>query len=259
MPIRYDVTGPVVVITIDRPEAMNALDPEHNDALADAFARYEADDSLRATVLTGAGPVSFSAGADLRRLIPPFRDAVRAGQSPPWVMGGITDDAAGGKPKIAAVNGHALAGGLELALACDFRLCSVNATFGLAETKWAIIPGAGGTQRLPRAIPLGPAMEMIMSGEPIGADDALRWGLVNRVLTPGDLLPAAVAAAQSIAAKGPLAVRAARAAVLDGLALGIADGMAAERERFLAVMRSQDAVEGATAFSEKRAPVYQGR
>jgi enoyl-CoA hydratase/carnithine racemase len=259
MPIRYDITGPVVVITMDRPEAMNALDPEHNAALAAAFARYEADDSLRAAVLIGAGPVSFSAGADLRRLIPPFRDAVRAGQSPPWVIGGITDDLATAKPKIAAVNGHALAGGLELALACDFRLCSVNATFGLAETKWAIIPGAGGTQRLPRAIPLGPAMEMIMSGEPISADDALRWGLVNRVLAPADLLPAAVAAAQSIAAKGPLAVRAARAAVLDGLGLSLADGMAAERDRFLRVMRSQDAVEGATAFSEKRAPVYQGR
>jgi enoyl-CoA hydratase/carnithine racemase len=259
VPIRYEVAGPVVVITMDRPEAMNALDPEHNAALADAFSRYEADDSLLAAVLTGAGPASFSAGADLRRLIPPFRDAVRAGGSPPWVLGGITEDAAAGKPKIAAVNGHALAGGLELALACDFRLCSVNATFGLAETKWAIIPGAGGTQRLPRAIPLGPAMEMIMSGEPIGAADALRWGLVNRVLAAADLLPAAVAAAQSIAARGPLAVRAARAAVLDGLGLGLADGMAAERDRFLAVMRSQDAVEGATAFSEKRPPVYQGR
>ena len=158
----YPDTSPLV----NRPEAMNALDPEHNDALADAFARYEADDSLRAAVLTGAGPVSFSAGADLRRLIPPFRDAVRTGESPPWVMGGITGDADTGKPKIAVVNGHALAGGLELALACDFRLCSANATFGLAETKWAIIPRAGGTQRLPRAVPLGPALEMIMSGEP---------------------------------------------------------------------------------------------
>lgn len=259
MSIRFDVSGPVVVITIDRPEAMNALDPAHNDALADAFARYEADDGLRAAVLTGAGDKAFSAGADLRRLIPPFRDAVRAGQSPPWVIGGITADSRDGKPKIAAVNGHALAGGLELALACDFRLASANATFGLAETRWAIIPGAGGTQRLPRAIPLGPAMEMILTGEPIGADDALRWGLVNRVFPSAELLPAAVAAAQSIAAKGPLAVRAARSAVLEGLTLGLADGMAAERARFLAVMRSQDAVEGATAFSEKRTPVYEGR
>jgi enoyl-CoA hydratase/carnithine racemase len=258
MPIRFDASGAVAVITIDRPDAMNALDPEHNDALADAFARFEADDALRAAVLTGVGEVSFSAGADLRRLIPRFREAVRAGESPPWVMGGITGGVGPGKPKIAAVNGYALAGGLELALACDFRLCSINATFGLAETKWAIIPGAGGTQRLPRAIPLGPAMEMIMTGEPISADDALRWGLVNRVLPAAELVPAAVAAAQSIAAKGPLAVRAARSAVLASLTLGLADGLAAEREHFLAVMRTDDAVEGATAFSEKRAPVYLG-
>lgn len=258
MPIRYEVAGSVVVVTIDRPEAMNALDPEHNDALADAFARYEADDSLRAAVLTGAGDKAFSAGADLMRLIPPFRDAVRAGQSPPWVVGGITGVSGAGKPKIAAVNGHALAGGLELALACDFRLSSPNATFGLSETKWAIIPGAGGTQRLPRAIPLGPAMEMILTGEPVSASDALRWGLVNRVLPLRDLLPAAVRAAESVAGRGPLAVRAARDAVLQGLTLGLAKGMQAERDRFLEVMRSQDAVEGAAAFSEKRLPVYQG-
>lgn len=259
MTIEYQVEGPVVIITIDRPEAMNALDPKHNDALADAFAAYEADDSLRAAVLTGAGEKAFSAGADLRRLIPPYRDAVRDGQSPPWVIGGITGPDQGGKPKIAAVNGHALAGGLELALACDFRLASPNATFGLAETKWAIIPGAGGTQRLPHAIPLGPAMEMILTGEPIGAADALRWGLVNRILPQEDLLPEAVRAAHSIAAKGPLAVRAARAATLAGLDLGIVAGLAVERHYFLCVMRSEDAVEGATAFSEKRAPRYEGR
>jgi enoyl-CoA hydratase/carnithine racemase len=259
MAIRYDVSDHVVVITIDRPEAMNALDPEHNDALADAFGRYEADQRLRAAVLTGAGTQAFSAGADLKRLIPPFRDAVRSGLSPPWEMGGITGSSTVGKPKIAAVNGHALAGGLELALACDFRLCSDNASFGLAETKWAIIPGAGGTQRLPGVIPLGPAMEMILTGEPVSADTALRWGLVNQVLPLGELLPAAIRAAEAIAARGPLAVRAARSAVLNGLALGLADGLQAERTLFLEVMRSEDAAEGSTAFAEKRPPVYRGR
>lgn len=259
MPIRYDVTGAVVVITIDRPEAMNALDPEHNDALAAAFARYEEDDSLRAAVLTGAGGKAFSAGADLKRLIPPFRDAVRAGQSPPWVIGGITAATEGRKPKIAAVNGHALAGGLELALACDLRLASANATFGLAETRWAIIPGAGGTQRLPRAIPLGPAMEMILTGDPVGAEDALRWGLVNRILPRDRLLPAAIEVAAAIAARGPLAVVAARRCVLAGLDLGLTAGLELERREFLEIMRTDDAVEGATSFSEKRAPVYKGR
>lgn len=258
MPIRYEVSDAVAIITIDRPEVMNALDPEHNEALTAAFERYEREDSIRAAVLTGAGTTAFSAGADLRKLIPPFRDAVRAGHSPPWVLGGITDRISG-KPKIVAVNGHALAGGLELALACDIRLASINATFGLAETKWGLIPGAGGTQRLPRAIPLGPAMEMILTGEPIGAEQALEWGLINRLLPSDRLLPEAIALARTVAARGPLAVRAARAAVLQGLGSGLADGLELERQYFLSVMRTDDAVEGATAFSEKRVPEFEGR
>ena len=258
MPIRYEVSGAVVIITIDRPEAMNALDPAHNRALSDAFERFEREDSARVAVLTGAGNAAFSAGADLRKLIPPFRDAVRAGDSPPWVLGGITDKEIN-KPTIAAVNGHALAGGLELALACDIRIASVNATFGLAETKWGLIPGAGGTQRLPRAVPLGPAMEMILTGEPIDADQALRWGLVNRVLPSDRLLPEAITLASTVAARGPLAVRVARAAVLEGLGCTLADGLGLEREYFLDVMRTDDAVEGARAFAEKRPPQFEGR
>jgi enoyl-CoA hydratase/carnithine racemase len=248
----------VVIITIDRPEAMNALDPAHNRALSDAFERFGREDSARVAVLTGAGNAAFSAGADLRKLIPPFRDAVRAGDSPPWVLGGITDKEIN-KPTIAAVNGHALAGGLELALACDIRIASVNATFGLAETKWGLIPGAGGTQRLPRAVPLGPAMEMILTGEPIDADQALRWGLVNRVLPSDRLLPEAITLASTVAARGPLAVRVARAAVLEGLGCTLADGLGLEREYFLDVMRTDDAVEGARAFAEKRPPQFEGR
>jgi enoyl-CoA hydratase/carnithine racemase len=258
MPIRYEPDGHVVLITIDRPEAHNCLDPEHNDALAAAFGDYEKDSELRVAVLTGAGEKSFCAGADLKTLIPPFRDAVRAGQSPPWVIGGITDGS-GTKPRIAAVNGNALAGGMELALACDIRLASPNASMGLAETKWAIIPGAGGTQRLPRAVPLGAAMEIILTGDPVDAATALRLGLVNRVLAPSELLPAALALAATIAARGPLAVQAARRAVLDGLGLPLAEGMAMEYASFLEVMRTEDAAEGPRAFAEKRAPTYRGR
>jgi enoyl-CoA hydratase/carnithine racemase len=258
MPIRYELSGAVAIITIDRPETMNALDPAHNEALTEAFARYEREDSARAAVLTAAGNTAFSAGADLRKLIPPFRDAVRAGHSPPWVLGGLTDRI-NGKPTIAAVNGHALAGGLELALACDIRIASANATFGLAETKWGLIPGAGGTQRLPRAIPLAPAMEMILTGQPIGADQALRWGLVSRVLPSDRLLPEAIALASNVAARGPLAVRAARAAVLEGLGSTLAAGLELERQYFLGVMRTDDAAEGARAFAEKRPPRFEGR
>jgi enoyl-CoA hydratase/carnithine racemase len=258
VPIRYELSAAVAIITIDRPEAMNALDPAHNEALTKAFERFGREDSARVAVLTGAGNAAFSAGADLRKLIPPFRGAVRAGHSPPWVLGGITDKVFG-KPTIAAVNGHALAGGLELALACDIRIASINATFGLAETKWGLIPGAGGTQRLPRVIPIGPAMEMILTGEPIGADQALRWGLVSRVLPSDRLLPEAIALASTVAARGPLAVRAARAAVLEGLDARLADGLELERQYFLGGMRTDDAVEGARAFAEKRLPRFEGR
>lgn len=258
MPIRYEPDGPVVLITIDRPAARNSLDPEHNDGLAEAFDRYEKDADLRCAVLTGAGHTSFCAGADLKTLIPTYRDAVRAREEPPWVIGGITEDA-GTKPKIAAINGHALAGGLEIALACDIRLASENASLGLAETRWAIIPGAGGCVRLPRAVPLGAAMEMILTGDPVDAAEAFRLGLVNRVLPQSDLLDAALTLARRIAERGPLAVVAARRAILDGLGMSLWDGMALERRLFVEVMRTDDAVEGATAFTEKRPPVYRGR
>lgn len=261
MPIRVeddDADPRVTVLTIDRPEARNALDPEHQEALGAAVAAFEASDTQLVAVLTGAGETTFSAGADLKRLIPPYRDRVRAGEDVAWNFGGFTATPRT-KPLIAAVNGHALAGGLEMALACDIRLCSPNATFGLAETKWAIIPGAGGTVRLPRAVPLGLAMEMILSGEPIDAAEAHRVGLVNRVVAPDELVPTAVALARSIADRGPLAVREARARVLDGLGRDHDEAMAREHDAFLRVMRTEDALEGPAAFAEKRAPRYRGR
>lgn len=260
MPIRYDVDpggDGTVVVTIDRPEAHNALDPEHQEALGEAIASFEADADLRAAVLTGAGPAAFSAGADLKTLIPAYRDAVRAGERPPWNFGGFTRTPRS-KPIVAAINGHALAGGLEMALACDIRLAAPNATLGLAETRWAIIPGAGGTVRLPRTVGLGAAMEMILTGDPVDAEEAHRLGLVNRVVAADSLLDEARALARRIASRGPLAVRAARAAVLGGVGVDEETAMAAEYEAFLAVMRSADAVEGSTAFAEKRTPHYRG-
>ena len=190
MSIDYEIDGRVARITINRPQAMNAIDSAHNAALAQAWQRLNEDGEARVGVLTGAGARAFCAGADLKELIPAHHRAVRAGLRDPWSMGGMTFEPHYGKPMIAAVNGHALAGGLELALACDIRLCSPNATFGLAETKWGLIPGAGGTQRLPRTVPLGWAMEMILTGDPIDAETALRIGLVNRVLPQGKLLEA---------------------------------------------------------------------
>ena len=256
--LRFDAG--VMVVTINRPEVMNALDPHTNAALADAWDRYVQDDSLQAAVITGAGDKAFCAGADLKKSIPARRAAVRAGQAVPWAFaGGLTADRDLGKPLIAAVNGHCLAGGLELALACDLRICTPNATFGLSEVKWAIIPGGGGTQRLPRCVPAGLAMEMILTGEAIDAGAAVAAGLVNRIVPQGELLASALAIARRIAANGPLAVRAARRAARAGLEQGFARGMALERVLLDEVMRSDDAAEGPRAFAERRRPSYQGR
>lgn len=259
MPIDYERRGHVALITINRPEAMNAIDRAHNAELDAAWRRMNQDDDIRVGVLTGAGERAFSAGADLKDLIPAHRDAVRAGSRTPWAVGGMTFEPHFGKPLICAVNGHALAGGMELALACDIRICSPNATFGLAETKWAIIPGAGGTVRLPLAVPLGWAMEIILTGDPIDADTALRIGLVNRVVASDELVDSAMKLADTIANRGPLAVQAARRSILEGLSQGLAAGMMNERDIFFDIMRTEDAVEGATSFAEKRPPRYFGR
>ncbi|MBN9107656.1 MAG: enoyl-CoA hydratase/isomerase family protein [Pseudonocardia sp.] len=258
MSIEFDVDGAVATITINRPEARNSLDPEHNSLLAEAYQRFQADDALRCAVLTGVGN-SFSAGADLKKLIPVVRETVLDDTAEPWVMGGMTMVAEAGKPMIAAVNGHALAGGLELALACDFRICVPQATFGLAEVRWAIIPGAGGTQRLPRAVPVGVATEMILTGDPIDADAALRHGLVNRIVEPDELLGETMRVAKVIASRGPVAVRAAKEAIQTGLREGLAAGLLAEQRLLAECMRTEDAAEGPRAFAEKREPVYKGR
>jgi enoyl-CoA hydratase/carnithine racemase len=259
MSIDYEIHGNVASITINRPEAMNAIDRAHNAALELAWRRLNGDPQIRAGVLTGAGAAAFSAGADLKDLIPSHHAAVRSGERAPWSLGGITYEPHFGKPMIAAINGHALAGGLELALACDIRICTPNATFGLSETKWALIPGAGGTQRLPRAVPLGWAMEMILTGDPIDAETALRIGLVNRILPASQMLDSALRLAATIAKRGPLAVIAARRAILEGQTLGLGAGLIAERDIFFEIMKTDDAREGPAAFTEKREPRFQGR
>jgi len=260
MSIDVTLSDRVMQVTINRPDAMNALDIEHNRLLGEAWERFIQDTDAHVAVLTGAGDRSFCAGADLKSLIPAQRAAIARGDRTPWAFGGgLARGLSVPKPVIAAVNGHCLAGGLEMALACDIRLCSPNAHFGLAEVKWAIIPGAGGTQRLPRAVPLGMALEMILSGDPIDAGEAFRIGLVNRVVPPDELLPAAHELARRIAARGPLAVEAAKQAVYEGLGRDFAAGMAIEELLFNKVMTSEDAEEGPRAFAERRPPRFKGR
>jgi enoyl-CoA hydratase/carnithine racemase len=157
------------------------------------------------------------------------------------------------------VNGHALAGGLELALACDLRIAAEHATFGLTETRWAIMPGAGGTQRLPRNVPLARAMELILLAEPIRADEAHRIGLVNRVVPLAELMPTARRWAETLCERGPLALRAAKEAVVRGLSLPLPDGLRLEAFLSGTLRGTEDAVEGPKAFAEKRKPVFKGR
>ena len=249
----------VLQITLDRPQAMNSIDEESNRRLAEIWDAFESDGELRCAVLTGAGPKAFCAGADLATLIPSFRKKVLDGEEAVWAFGGgLARGREIAKPVIAAINGHALAGGLELALACDIRLCSPNATFSLAEVKWALIPGAGGTQRLPRTVPMTHAMEMLLTGDSIDAETAVRIGLVSRIVAQEALLAEAMALAKKIAERGPLAVAAIKRLAYHAIG-GAQAGMDLEHDFLLQVMRSEDAAEGSRSFIEKRAPRYRGK
>jgi E-phenylitaconyl-CoA hydratase len=258
MPIRYEPRGHVVWITLDRPEALNAIDPESNDALIDAWKRFRDDDGLRVAVLTGAGPKAFCAGVDLKRMGEFYESAPAAERVERWNrepgIGGITRNLEVGKPVLAAVNGICLGGGLELALACDIRFASENATFGLPEVRWAIIPGQGGTQRLPRTVAPSIALEMILTAEPIDARRAAQIGLVNAVYPIVGLREAAQALADTIASHPPRVVRHALAAVRRGLGLPLAEGLRVEQELADPLRDSEDNREARAAFREKRAP-----
>ncbi|MEK7879504.1 MAG: enoyl-CoA hydratase-related protein [candidate division NC10 bacterium] len=256
--VLYEQRDKVVTITLNRPEAMNAVDPETHEELVGAWTRFRDDDSAWVAILTGAGEKAFSAGADLKKMIPRGVAPSHRRDHDPG-LGGITRGLEIWKPMIAAVNGHCLAGGLELALACDLRIAAEHATFGLTEVRWAIMPGAGGTQRLPRAVPLAKAMEMILTAQPIDAAEAYRIGLVNRVVPLKDLMPTASEFARTLCERGPLAVRAAKEAIIRGLSMPLADGL--RLEAFLAgtLRGTEDAVEGPRAFAEKRAPKFKAR
>ena len=253
--ILYEKNGPVAHITINRPERMNAVDDETSRELYEAFYDFRWNNDLRVAILTGAGDRSFSAGADL---------VARAkGEKRPYFgpisFGGITKDNPIYKPIIAAINGHCLAGGLELALACDIRIAAPHARFGLTEVKWGIIPGGGGTQRLPRAIPNALANEMILTAEPIDADRALRAGLISQIHPLDQLREAANSLALVIARRGPLAVQAAKEAILRGQDMPLSDALAFEEHLSRHIYRTQDASEGPKAFAEKREPIFKGK
>jgi E-phenylitaconyl-CoA hydratase len=263
MPVTLETTGRIAILTISRPLAMNALDGETLAALNKAWIEFRDNPELWVAIITGAGVKAFCSGADIKGLAHYYSSTtaiqrkVKADGEPGF--GGITRNLEIWKPIIAAINGYCLAGGLEIALACDIRIASETATFGLTEVSRGIVPGAGGTQRLPRLIPLGKSLEMILTGESIDAQEAYRIGLVNKVVPPDQLLPEAMKLAERICRNAPLAVRAAKEAVYQGLDLPLNEGL--RLEQFLAepVRQSEDAKEGPRAFFEKRPAVFKGK
>ena len=262
MPVHFESKGHVAWITLDRPEALNAIDPETQAALLSAWERFRGEDSLRVAVLTGAGERAFCSGVDLKRMGDFYRGVPAEKRLEVWLrepgIGGITRNLELGKPVIAAINGVCLGGGLELALACDIRVASENATFGLPEVKWAIIPGQGGTQRLPRAVPLAVALEMILTGEPSDARRAADIGLVNHVGPLPRLREMVQTMADKIAAHPPRAVQTALAAVRRGIALPLSEGPRLEQELADPLRDSPDNREAREAFQEKRPPRWMG-
>jgi enoyl-CoA hydratase len=250
--VRAEPDGDVLVVTIDRPEARNAVNLAVATTIAEAMDRLDGDDSLRAGILTGAGG-TFCAGMDLKAFV--------AGERP-FVEGrgfaGLTERPPR-KPLIAAVEGWALAGGFEIALACDLIVAARDARFGIPEVKRGLVAAAGALLRLPRRIPYHLAMELALTGDPIGAERAAQIGIVSRLAEPGEALAGALALGAQIARNGPLAIDASKRII--AAAADWPEPEAWERQAEIAgpVFASEDAREGATAFAEKRDPVWRGR
>lgn len=253
--LRVEVEGGLGVVTIDRPAVRNALNSEVLAQIADALESLSADERVRVIVFTGAGEKAFVAGADINELATRTPvDGLRASMQRLYSAIEATE-----KPTIAAVNGYAFGGGLELALACDIRVASTNARFALPETGLGIIPAAGGTQRLARLIGVGRATEMILTGRRLTAEEALSAGLVTAVVDPERLLDEAQATAKKIMARGPLAVQLATAVIRHGFDADQATGMLLERLAQSVLYSTEEKAEGTRAFLEKRSPDYAPR
>jgi enoyl-CoA hydratase len=252
-----DITERIAVVTVNRPDRLNALNAVAKRELRDLFLHLRDDESVDVMILTGAGTKAFVAGTDIGELaqLDPVTGKTFSldGQA---AFAAIEESE---KPVIAAVNGYALGGGCELALACHFRIASDNARFGQPEVNLGILPGYGGTQRLPRLVGPGRAAEMILTGEPIDAAAALTIGLVNRVVPQAELLPAARAIAATIAGKGMVAVRLAVRALRAARETGLSAGLQKEAELFGLCCGSEDFREGTAAFLQKRKPAFRNR
>ena len=251
-----DRNGAITTVTLDRPDALNALNAAMFDDLEQVFAALASDPAVRAILLTGSGERAFAAGADIRGLVP--LDAVSGksvSERGQQVFAQIERCA---KPVIACINGVALGGGYELALACTLRLASDKAKLGLPELKLGLIPGYGGTQRLPRLIGRGAALRLMLTAQIVDAAEALRLGLVEEAVPAADLMQRAHTIAETICTMAPLAVEGVLEAVARGDGLGLEEGQRAEAEVFGRLCATADKHEGLTAFLEKRSPTWHG-
>jgi enoyl-CoA hydratase/carnithine racemase len=247
----------VVLLTLNRPEVMNSFNFAMLRALKERMEVLHFDSQVRVVVVTGAGDRAFCAGADLKERATYSEDQVR--EFIFTIRNLFTFIEAMNKPVIAAVNGVALGGGTELALACDIRIASENATMGLTETRLAIIPGAGGTQRLPRLIGRGKAKELIFTGRRVDAGEALAIGLVNKACPGQSLLDECMAMAAMILETGPIAIQQAKYAINQGIEVDIHTGLAIESNAYWLTIPTEDRTEALAAFREKRKPVFRGK
>src|SRR5882672_4364526 len=255
--VLYEKKGAIAYLTLNRPKLLNALNTRTWEDLQTAFDAARDDEEVRGVILTGAGDKAFIAGADINELA--HLTAVEGEESSSFGQAVLNLVENLGKPVIAAINGFALGGGCETAMACTIRIASETAKFGQPEVKLGVLPGGGGTQRLPRLVGKGRALQLILSGEMISAQEAYRIGLVNEVVTAADLIPRAEAILKQIFANAPLAVRYSLEAVNKGLETSQTEGLALEASFFGLCAGTEDKQEGTRAFLEKRAPQFQGR
>ena len=259
MALKISIDEQIATLVLNRPEAMNAIDPETRVELIEGLGRLRDDKSVRVIIVSGEGERAFCAGADLKKTMPPAESFAQlsfqgAADNERWVEAFAID-----KPIICAINGLAMGGGLEMALACDIRIAVDSARFALPEVRVGSIPGAGGTQRLPRIVGLTNAMMMLLTGEPIDAAEALRIGLISRIVPRDKLMSEARSIADKIAANAPLSVNAVKGLVRRGLNMTLDAAIHEERLTWGALRDTKDRIEGRLAFQQKRKPVYKGQ
>ncbi|MBW2085162.1 MAG: enoyl-CoA hydratase/isomerase family protein [Deltaproteobacteria bacterium] len=254
MAVDYEKEGRIAIITINRPEAMNALNADVREEMQAAFIDFKDNPDLWVAILTGAGDRAFSAGADIKDFQQATSEEVEGRQEAALIRADMI-----WKPFIAAIHGYCLGGGLELAMTCDIRIAAEDAQLGQPEVNIGFMPGAGATQRLPRFVPRAVAAEILLTGNRINAQEALRIGLVSRVVPLDQLMSTAREIADTICTRGPLGVRAAKEAMVRGYDMTLEEGLKLERKLVTYLRTTEDFMEGARAFAQKRPPQYKAK